>query len=86
MQSLGREVEKLQAEKPRLLAELDPRLKARYDRLLAKYHDFAVTNVVDETCQGCHARIPPQVDVEVRQNERIITCEACGRILVHYTT
>jgi predicted nucleic acid-binding Zn-ribbon protein len=85
IKSLEREVERLEAEKPKLLAELDPRLKARYDRLLAKHHDFAVTNVVDETCQGCHARIPPQVDVEVRQNERIITCEACGRILVHYT-
>ena len=55
-------------------------------RLLAKLHDFAVTNVVDETCQGCFTRIPPQTAVVVKRNEKIIRCEACGRILVHYVT
>jgi predicted nucleic acid-binding Zn-ribbon protein len=79
------EVQKLESEKPRLLAELDPHLTSKYKRILARLHDYAVTNVVDETCQGCFTRIPPQLVVEVRRNERIIACEACGRILVHYT-
>jgi predicted nucleic acid-binding Zn-ribbon protein len=82
---LEAEVQRLESEKPKLLTELDPHLTSKYNRILAKLHDYAVTNVVDETCQGCFTRVPPQLAVEVRRNERIIECEACGRILVHYT-
>ncbi len=84
IKSLEADVQKLESEKPKILAELDPRLKSKYDRILAKLHDFAVTHIVDETCQGCFTRIPPQSAVEVKRNERIILCEACGRILIYY--
>ncbi|UCH85816.1 MAG: hypothetical protein JSW50_09170 [Candidatus Latescibacterota bacterium] len=46
--------------------------------------DFAVTHVEDEICQGCFSRVPPQLALEVKNNDQIITCQACGRILVHY--
>jgi predicted nucleic acid-binding Zn-ribbon protein len=84
LRELEADVARLEGEKPKLLGELDPRIKKRYDRLLAKLHDFAVTHVEDETCQGCFTRVPPQVAVEVKKNEAIITCEACGRMLVYY--
>jgi len=51
--------------------ELDPQIKKRYDRILAKLHDFAVTHITDEVCHGCHSRIPPQAAVEVRKNDTI---------------
>ena len=82
--TLSADSEKLDGEKPKLLHELDASLKKRYDRILVKLGDFAVTHVVDDICQGCFTRIPPQTAVEVRQNNRIITCEVCGRILVYY--
>jgi predicted nucleic acid-binding Zn-ribbon protein len=81
---LESEVEKLQSEKPKFLREINPQIKKRYDRLLAKHGDTAVTHIVDDTCQGCFTRIPPQVAVEVKKNEQLIACEACGRMLVHY--
>ena len=83
-QTVSEEIKKVEAGKPKILSELNSTLKKRYERLLAKMANFAVTNVEDETCQGCFTRIPPQTSVEVRQNNRIIACEACGRILVHY--
>jgi len=83
---LGEEVKRLEGEKPKILAELDPQIKKRYDRILAKLHDFGVTHVVDDVCQGCHSRIPPQAALEVKKNDQIIACQACGRILVHYPT
>jgi predicted nucleic acid-binding Zn-ribbon protein len=86
LEEIGKEMARLEAEKPKVLAELDPQLKKKYDRILAKLHDFAVTHVVDEVCQGCFRRIPPQFVLEVKKNDQIITCQACGRILVHYTT
>ena len=84
IKTLETDIVKLEAEKPNLLAELDPQLKKKYERILAKLNDYAVTNVLDETCQGCFARIPPQVTIEVKRNERLITCQTCGRLLVHY--
>jgi predicted nucleic acid-binding Zn-ribbon protein len=81
---LREEMKKLSAQKPAFLKELDPQLKKKYDRLLVKLGDYAVTNVIDGVCQGCHSRIPPQMANEVKLNDRIILCEECGRILVYY--
>ena len=78
------EVEKLEGQKPAVLNDLPVQLRKRYDRILGKFNDFAVTHVLDDVCQGCFRRIPPQVAVEVRTNEKMITCEGCGRMLVHY--
>lgn len=82
--ALNADIKNLEMQKPALLKELDPQVKKRYDRLLAKLGDFAVTHVVDEICQGCFSRIPPQTANEVKMNDRIIACAMCGRILVHY--
>ena len=84
MRIVTEEIKRVEAGKPKILSELNSTLKKRYGRLLTKMTDFAVTNVEDDTCQGCFTRIPPQTSVEVRQNNRVIACEACGRILVHY--
>lgn len=84
LEHLKREMTRLDGEKPKILAEIDPQIQKRYERILAKLHDFAVTHIESETCQGCHTRIPPQMALEVRRNDQIITCQACGRILVHY--
>ena len=84
LEHLKKEMTRLDGEKPKILTELDPQLRKRYDRIIAKLHDFAVTRVADDTCQGCHSRIPPQIIVEVKRNDQIISCQACGRMLVHY--
>ncbi len=83
---IAAQMKRLEADKPRVLSQLDPQRKKRYDRVLAKLHDYAVTHIVDEVCQGCFSRIPPQFVLEVKKNDQIITCQACGRILVHYET
>ena len=35
-----------------------------------------------QACGGCHNRVPPQKLLELRKNDRIYTCERCGRIIV----
>ena len=84
MRTIEEGISKLAGGKPDVLNELGPKLKGRYDRVLAKMGDFAVTNLINDTCQGCFTRVTPQSSVEIRKNNRIVTCEACGRILVHY--
>lgn len=42
----------------------------------------AMVPVERSACGGCHAVVPPQRQIEVRQNRRIYSCESCGRMLV----
>lgn len=84
MKAIEEKMTELDAQKPAMLTELPDTIRRRYDRVLSKLKDFAVTHVVDDVCQGCFTRIPPQIAVEVRQSDKLITCEACGRLLVHY--
>jgi predicted nucleic acid-binding Zn-ribbon protein len=42
----------------------------------------AVVRVKRSACGGCYGRVPPQILLELRQNNRLYTCEHCGRIIV----
>jgi predicted nucleic acid-binding Zn-ribbon protein len=81
---LSAEADRLAREKPRILSEVSPALLKRYERVAEHHRDLAVTRVESEHCGACRQQVPPQVAVEVRKNESFITCQACGRILVHY--
>jgi len=76
------EVARLRQEKPKLLGELEPATRKRYERLLQRHGDTGVVRLSGGHCGGCGTQIPPQVDVEVRKANQIITCQSCGRILV----
>ena len=61
-----------------------PALLKRYERLSERHRDVAVTRVMSEHCGACGQQLPPQLAVEVRKMETLMTCPACGRILIHY--
>lgn len=42
----------------------------------------AVVTITRGACGGCYNRIPPQRQLEIRQNRKIVDCEYCGRIIV----
>ena len=44
---------------------------------------MALAEARGEACSGCYMSIPPQVFVNVKKNENIITCPNCGRILYY---
>lgn len=72
----------LEREKAAISGRLSDRVSRFYGRILDGRGDTGVANLVGDVCQGCFSRMPPQKAHEVRRNDRIITCEACGRILV----
>jgi predicted nucleic acid-binding Zn-ribbon protein len=64
-------------------AHIDDRMLTAYRRIRGNMHNgLAVVTVKRDACGGCFNRIPPQRQVDVRQNKKIIVCEYCGRILV----
>ena len=74
----------LEDEKIRILPHISARVKQLYERILKVKGDSGVANLVGDICQGCFSRVPPQKAHEIRKNNKILTCEVCGRILVYY--
>src|SRR5688572_2923417 len=67
-----------------LLADLEPRLVAVFEQVARVRKGVAVTMATrDGLCSVCHVRLRPQVFQLVRQNDSIIQCDSCQRILYY---
>ncbi len=61
---------------------LPAQLASVYNRLAQRSRDgIAVAEVVNGSCSACFMSLRPQMQVEVKKGEQIITCESCTRIL-----
>jgi len=63
-------------------AELQPKNRARFLRLLESKHGTALSAVVEGSCSVCHFALRPHLQQRVRRCEEIIDCEHCHRILI----
>lgn len=84
IESARSDLEILEDEKVRILPHISERVQRLYKRILEVKRDSGVANLIGDICQGCYSRVPPQKAHEIRRNDRILTCEVCGRILVYY--
>jgi len=63
-------------------ATLPARLASIYDRLSQRSRDgIAVAEVVNGSCSACNIQLRPQVQLNVKKGDEIITCENCTRIM-----
>ena len=63
-------------------ATLPARLASIYDRLAQRSRDgIAVAEVVNGSCSACNMQLRPQVQLNVKKGDEIITCENCTRIM-----
>ncbi len=77
-------------EEKTLLSDSDSASKAIETRLLNAYHrirsnvrnGLAVVAIERDACGGCLNNIPPQRQLDISMNKKIIVCEHCGRVLV----
>ena len=61
---------------------LPARLATIYDRMAQRSRDgIAVAEVVNGSCSACYMQLRPQVQLNVKKGDEIITCESCTRIL-----
>lgn len=57
-------------------------IMAVYQRVSRGRQGLAVVPMVGGACGGCFANLPTRLTVEVKAMDELITCEACGRILI----
>lgn len=69
-------------ERKKIVARLDKADLTTYERIRKAKKGKAVVPVKRGACGGCFNRVPPQRLLELRLNDKLYTCEACGRIVV----
>ncbi|MHB1786410.1 MAG: zinc ribbon domain-containing protein, partial [Acidimicrobiales bacterium] len=64
---------------------LDPELLARYEKLRQRLGGVGAARLVNGSCSGCHLAFSAAELNQIQRSPKdvVITCEQCGRILVH---
>jgi len=72
------------ADRAALLTQIDQRLVTTFEQVARVRKGIAVTAATrDGLCSVCHVRLRPQVFQQIRQNDTIIQCDSCQRILYY---
>ena len=71
-------------ERAALLGKIDQRLISTFEQVARVRKGIAVTTATrDGLCSVCHVRLRPQVFQLIRQNDTIVQCDSCQRILYY---
>jgi predicted nucleic acid-binding Zn-ribbon protein len=71
------------AEKEKAKESVDDKLIKAYHRIRSNFRNgIAVAPILRAACGGCFAKVPPQLQSDIRQSKKIVICEACGRIQI----
>ena len=76
------EIAKETTKREKVFVTLPAQLAGVYNRLAQRSRDgIAVAEVVNGSCGACNMSLRPQMNVEVKKGDKIMTCESCSRIL-----
>jgi predicted nucleic acid-binding Zn-ribbon protein len=78
-EALARVVE----ERKELTGSIDPKLLAHYERSRKRWHGSAVSDATEGRCAECQMLLRPQYFQELKNGDRVLPCESCGRILYY---
>ena len=71
-------------ERAALLTQIDQRLVSTFEQVARVRKGIAVSVATrDGLCSLCHVRLRPHVFQQIRQNDTIIQCDHCQRILYY---
>lgn len=77
------ERQRLEARRQEVAGLLTSSVLELYERIHSYRPGAAVAEVRDGLCTACNVRLRPQAYNEVRQNDAVLTCENCSRILYY---
>jgi len=81
---LKTEFARMNAERPGAAKDIEPSLIARYDAIRQKQGGVGMSKITKiSTCEMCGMKLPVK-SIEMVREGRVVTCEACHRIL-YYT-
>jgi len=73
----------LLAERMEVEMHVEEKLLKAYDRIRINVKNgIAVAPILRSSCGGCFAKMPPQLEADIKSYKKIVICEHCGRVLV----
>lgn len=81
--NIEKELSAVKEDRSALAKDVDPDWLSRYDRIFQHLGDFALVEVVSNTCGGCHMKLPPQAAHDARRLNSMTLCMYCGRLLYY---
>lgn len=73
----------LEREAEGIQGDLPDRILRTYQRIAGVRGGVALTEVREGICLACNMRMRPAVFQQVRRNDKVMTCDSCGRILFY---
>lgn len=70
------------SERKNVTVRIEKRLLSTYERVKKGRGNQVVVTIKKRACGGCFKAIPPQKIQEIKEGDRIFTCDNCGRILI----
>lgn len=81
--ALDAELARLTGERKAATPSIPAAALAKYEQILKNRKGIAVSAMVNGICTGCHVRLRPNVEQQVRKGDALTQCDNCQRIL-HY--
>jgi uncharacterized protein len=76
--------EQLQQERSSIVARIAPATYQLYERVRKARRGIAIAEAAEGRCAVCQMTIRPQFFQELKQGDRIMSCESCQRILYYH--
>ncbi len=81
--AINEELAAAREEITRLEAQIPPRDRAEFHRLVDKKRGLAVVLVHGSSCSACHVKVRPAAMQILKQGREVIYCDTCKRILYY---
>lgn len=82
LKDIGISADELRKERQELKAVIDKELLDKY-QMLRKHKHMPIALIDEDKCSGCNMSLPSAILTAVKEGQRIIECENCGRILYY---
>lgn len=85
LEKIEKLLEEENSQRNELVGKIETKWSNHYTKVVKIRKGPAVVTIDKDTCQGCHSRLIPQLSIDVRQNNSVITCTYCSRFLFSET-
>jgi len=75
------DLDSLIIKRSRIIIKISDQNIGLYDKIRRARDGIAVVPVINQSCGGCHSKIPSQLEVFIRDNEKLTQCNVCRQIL-----
>ena len=74
-------IDELRIRRQSMVVGIDMPTLNRFEKIVNSKNGIGIVPVINDSCDGCHMRIPPQMIGKVKRCQELVTCLNCSRIL-----